>query len=139
MKATGIVIILLALIIGIVPMFTDSHSQGMVMTMTDGSTGPMIDHWMGVAEIALAVPLVGLGALLVFSKRKETRQSLSILAVILGAFVILLPTVMIGGCPNPMMMCGMVMNPTLILAGALIIAASLVTFFANIKKIEPAL
>jgi len=139
MKATGIVIILLALIIGIVPVFTDSHSQGMVMTMTDGSTGPMLDHWMGIAEIALAVPLIGLGALLAFSKRKETRLSLSILAIILGAFVILLPTVLIGGCPDPAMLCGMVMNPTLILAGVLIIVASLVTILTNIQKVEPAL
>jgi hypothetical protein len=139
MKATGIVIILLALVIGIVPVFTDSHSQGMVMTMTDGSTGPMLDHWVGVAEIALAVPLVGLGFLLAFSKRKETRLYLSILAVILGAFVILLPTVMIGGCPSPMMMCGMVMDPALILAGVLTIAASLVTLMANFRKSEPAL
>ena len=41
--------------------------------------------------------------------------SLSILGLAFGAFLILLPTALIGVCANPDMICNSVMKPTLIL------------------------
>jgi hypothetical protein len=128
MKAAAAIIIILALVIGIVPQFTDCHSQGKVMTMANGMTVEMKCFWTAMASIVLAGALGILGVLLGLSKRKETRQMLSVLGVGLGTGVILIPTALIGVCANPMMMCNMVLKPTLILSGSLAILTSLFVF-----------
>lgn len=102
------------------------------MTLENGKTIPMKCHWTGQAEMALAGPLLVTGSLLAINKRKETLHGLSVLGGILGIFVILLPTALIGVCANPDMICNSVMRPTLILLGSLILALSvfgLVTSF----------
>lgn len=132
MKIAAVLMIVLALLIGVVPQFTDCQSQGRQLTLENGKTIPMKCHWTGQAEMALAGPLLVTGSLLAINKRKETLHGLSVLGGILGIFVILLPTALIGVCANPDMICNSVMRPTLILLGSLILALSvfgLVTSF----------
>lgn len=124
MKAAGILMIVLALVIGIVPMFTDCASEGKSLTTADGRSIPMKCHWTARAEIALAVPLLGVGGMMLFSKRRETRRNLSLMGILLGAFVIALPTALIGVCMNPDMICNAVMKPSLILSGSMVVALS---------------
>ena len=54
----------------------------------------------------------------------------------MGAVVILLPTYLIGVCASADMLCNSIMKPTLILAGTLIIAISLVTWFISERQPE---
>jgi uncharacterized membrane protein YkvI len=123
MKALGVVIVLLALVIAIVPLFTDCESQGRSIELATGKTIPMKCHWTGRAALAMAFPLAAVGLLLVFSRRKETHRALSIVAVVSGIMVILLPTVLIGVCSSPDMICNMIERGALILAGVLTAAA----------------
>jgi hypothetical protein len=125
-KILGGLIIVMALVVGIVPLFTDCLSQGRTLTTSTGAQVPMKCHWTSIAEIGVALPLALVGVLTMTSKRKETVRSLAAFGVLLGAMIILFPTVLIGVCANPMMICNMVEKPTLILSGGLAIALSLV-------------
>ena len=135
-KIMGVLIVVLALVIGIVPLFTDCLSQGRSLTTTDGKVVPMKCHWTAIAEIAAAIPLGLVGIFNIFSKRKESSTMLSVLGIALGTLVILLPTTLIGVCANPTMLCNMVMKPTLISAGGLSIAASLVVLGGSFKLVD---
>jgi hypothetical protein len=140
MKIVGVILIALAIVIAVVPQFLDCQSQGRAITLADGRLIPMKCHWTAVAEIALGVPLVGLGALLALSKRRETRRALGVVGAMLGAFAILLPAALIGVCAMNEMLCNSVMQPTLILAGALVMVISLGAFGFSFggKEVEPA-
>ena len=125
MKTAGAVVVILALIIGVLPQFTDCQSQGKAITLPNGRTIPMKCHWTGQAALATAGPILGLGIMVAVNRRRQTLRALSILGILLGLAVISLPTTLIGVCGNPDMICNMVMRPSLIFAGVLIVAASL--------------
>jgi hypothetical protein len=135
-KILAALIVVLALVIGIVPQFTDCQSQGRAITLANGSTIPMKCHWTGQAALGMAVPLVGLGSVTAFSRRKETRRVLSVLGILLGGVVILLPTRLIGVCANPDMLCNSVMKPTLIFSGILVMALSVVSLVISERQPE---
>jgi hypothetical protein len=124
MKLTAVLMILLAIVIGVVPLFTDCQSQGRQLTLADGRTVPMKCYWTGQAELTLAAPIFVTGALMAFDKRKENLRNLNVVSAVLGVFVILLPTVLIGVCANPNMICNSIMKPSLILLGSLLVALS---------------
>jgi ATP/ADP translocase len=81
-------------------------------------------HWSGVAELALAAPLLFVGLAMFVSKRKETRRVLAMLGVVIGAVVVAVPTVLIGVCGNADMVCNSLMRPIVVLAGILIMVIS---------------
>ena len=58
-RVLGIVLVIFALGIAIVPHFTDCFSQGSVLKLANGNTQPMKCHWTAQAEIAVGVPLAG--------------------------------------------------------------------------------
>jgi hypothetical protein len=126
MKAIGSILIVLALVIGIVPQFTDCAAQGRSIALPNGNSIPMKCHWTRQAEAGLALPLGLVGILTVGNKRREARRVLMGLALALGLVAILLPTYLIGVCASSEMICNMVMKPTLILAGTLTMATGLV-------------
>jgi hypothetical protein len=133
----GILMIVLALIIAIVPLFTDCLASGRTLTTADGRSVPMKCHWTAIAEIGLAVPLALIGVFNLRGKRKETFQSLNTIGAALGLLVILFPTALIGVCANAAMPCNMVEKPVLILSGLLVIGASLMTLATSRGFIEP--
>ena len=124
MKAVGGLLIVLALVVGIVPLFTTCQSQGQAIALPNGKSIPMKCHWTGRAELVAAVPLLAVGGMMTRSRRRETIRALSAVGILLGGLVILLPTSLIGVCANPDMLCNMVMRPTLVLAGTLIIVTN---------------
>lgn len=133
MKVTGILIFALALVIGIAPLFLQCDTE---MKLENGMTAPMKCHWTAIAELILAIPLAALGGMLAFSKRKETRLSLSAMGALLGVFVVLIPTTLIGVCASNMMLCNMVMSPLLVLTGVLVVAASLAQLVISYRSKE---
>ena len=135
-KLMSVVIIAFALVIGIVPLFTDCLSQGRSLKTTTGMSVPMKCHWTALAEIGIAIPLGLVGFFNMTSKRKETLNTLSAFGVTLGALAILFPTVLIGVCANSMMMCRMIELPVLIFSGIVVIAASLVNLFGVPRTME---
>ena len=133
MKAAGIVLILLALAIGVVPQFTDCHSQGRMIELANGRTIDMKCHWTARAELAVAAPLLLIGLLTLTGKRKDTLRSLSIVGGVLGLFAILLPTALVGVCMSDEMLCNIAMKPTLILTGILSIVTSTAVFVTAMR------
>ena len=123
MKIIASVLIVLSLVAAIAPQFLDCQSQGKSLTLQNGKTVPMKCHWTAISMIAVGGPLFLLGGLLFFSKRKETQRTLSALGSVSGAFMVAMPTFLIGVCANPDMLCNSVMKPTLILTGILAIIA----------------
>ena len=139
MKTVGFFLMLMALVVGIVPLFTDCNAQGHMMTLANGNTVPMKCHWTALGEVAMAVPLLAVGGLMAFNRRRETLRALSIVGTMLGIFIVMLPTQLIGVCPNPDMLCNMVMRPTLVFAGSLVTAASMVAFMiVRREEMQPA-
>jgi hypothetical protein len=135
-KIAAAIIVVLALVIGILPQFTDCQSQGRALALQNGKTVPMKCHWTAIAEIGMAVPLLGVGVVTAVSKRKESRRIIAGMGALLGIFVILLPTALIGVCASADMLCNSVMKPTLILSGILIVAISAATLIMSERQVE---
>lgn len=126
MKVIGAVLVILALVIGIVPQFTDCLAQGSAITMPNGNTMPMRCHWTRQAEVAVALPLLAVGVLMFVSSRRQTLRALAVVGLVLGAAAILVPAYLIGVCANEEMICSMLMKPTLLFAGTLTVAANVI-------------
>lgn len=126
MKVIAALIIVFGLVVGIAPQFTDCQSQGRAIELANGKTIPMKCHWSAQAEIAVAGPLLVVGGIMGFSRRKESLRTLSILGIVLGVFAILIPTYLIGVCASLDMLCNSLMKPILIFGGTVITVASLV-------------
>ena len=119
MKALGAILVALALVIGIVPQFTDCLAQGSTIELPNGNRLPMRCHWTRQAEVAVALPLGLVGLLVLFTRRRQTLRSLLFVGMALGISAILLPAYLIGVCASKDMICSMVMKPTLLFAGVL--------------------
>ncbi len=94
-------------------------------------------HWTAIAEVGVGLTLGLTGLLMLFSQRKETDRSLSVMGIASGALAILFPTVLIGVCANAAMLCNMIMRPTLITLGTFAIVACAVILF-NTRRLEVA-
>ncbi len=136
MRVPGLLIALLAVVVAVVPSFYNCTANGGMLTTTTGKQVPMKCFWTAVAEIAVGAPLVAVGGMLAFSKKKETRRNMAIMGGILGAFVMLLPTYLIGTCQSPDMICNLVLRPTVLFSGALIMAISLGTLVFSERMAE---
>lgn len=133
-KVFGITLIVLAVALATVPTFTDCQSQGKAIELPNGKTVAMKCHWSGVAEIGVAAPLVVVGAMMTFSRRKNTLGSLSVLGVVLGAMAISFPAGLIGVCSNPMMTCVSAMKPALLSLGGVTAAVGVVGLVLSRRK-----
>ena len=127
-KFLGGVMVLMALVLAVAPVFTDCQSQGKLLTTADGRSVSMKCHWAGIAEVAAAVPLGLAGIFALRNRRKETTRFASIVGVASGITAILLPTVLIGTCANAGMICNVLMRPILLASGILAIVASMALF-----------
>jgi hypothetical protein len=134
MKIIGAVLIVLSLVVAIVPMFTDCQSQGRAIVLENGKTIPMKCHWSGLAELVVAVPLFVLGVMDIINRNLLVFRYLSIMGMVLGIFIILIPTNLIGVCISPEMLCSSVMRPILILAGILVVVANLAGVWISFKS-----
>jgi hypothetical protein len=124
----GATMIVLALVVAIAPVFTDCESQGKTLTTADGRSVSMKCHWTGIAEVAAAIPLGIAGIYALRGRRKETIRFAGIIGAVSGLLAILLPTLLIGVCGNPMMTCNLLMRPILLASGILAIVAGVALF-----------
>ena len=148
MKVLAVLIIILGLVIIIVPQFTNceyGREQPATLNMQTTDAGAVVQYasmgsmdtgaaeasvpyrmmkcfWSARAEIIAGVPLIALGALLFFARRKETIRVIGILTTIIGVLTILIPTTFVGTCANSAMVCNTEMKPTLFVAGGLTVA-----------------
>jgi hypothetical protein len=138
MRIMAIVLVVLALVIGIAPQYLDCQASGREpLKLANGNTVPMKCLWTAHAEAATALPMLVLGSVMTFSRRRESRRALSLMGIALGVVTILLPTTLIGVCASNMMVCNSTMKPLLILAGSLVIAVSVVSLVLAQRTQEP--
>jgi hypothetical protein len=150
-KVLAVLIVIAALVIIIVPQFTNCESgkdnaatksitiinvgsastaqyAGMSSTMGAAEAAAALPYrmmkcfWSARAEIIAGIPLFVVGVLLLFARRRETTRVLGIVAVVVGLLTILIPTTIVGTCANSMMVCNTEMKPTLLVAGGITVA-----------------
>jgi hypothetical protein len=126
MRTLGALLVVLALVIGIVPQFTDCWAQGGALELPNGNRLPMRCHWTRQAEVAVAFPLGIVGLLVLFTRRRQTLRALLVTGLALGIAVFLVPAYLIGVCASDEMICSLIMKPTLLFAGVLTVATNLV-------------
>ncbi len=131
MKMIAIVLIIAGLVLIFVPSFHTCAANGKFIQLPGGKSIPMKCLWTARAEIGMGTLLLASGALLFVSRKLESRRFLSLLIFILGIFVILLPTELIGVCVNPNMSCVVMMKPILLLTGAVTGALGIATTVWN--------
>jgi hypothetical protein len=124
----GVVMIVCALGLAIAPAFTDCESHGKMLTTADGRSVSMKCHWSGVAEVAAAVPLGIAGIYALFGRRKDSVRLAAIFGFAGAALAILIPTILIGTCANPSMVCNLLMKPIVLAAGIIGMVASIGLF-----------
>jgi len=122
MKIIGFLIMALAVLIAVVPIFYNCQHDGKALTLVNGMKVPMKCFWTAMAAIATAVPLFLIGLLQTVSRQKETRRALGAVGGVLGIMAIALPTVLIGVCIHPDASCNLVMKPALIFMGVVTLA-----------------
>jgi hypothetical protein len=124
-KIFGAAIVVLAVVLAIVPQFTDCQSQGHYITLANGNLISMKCHWTARAQMAVAVPIAVVGLMLATSKRKKDIFGYSVVAVVLGIMSLLLAATIIGTCSNQAMFCNTTMKPVIFLTAGLISLLSL--------------
>ena len=109
-RVIGIIVILLAVCIVVIPQFTKCDNSKMACNFT------------AKAEIALAIPIAVEGLVLILG-RKESTLGLAIVGAAMGISVILVSYVLIGACNSTMMTmdCQTIMKPVLLILGILVI------------------
>ena len=138
MKVAAISLIILAVLIAVIPIFTDCQAHGQMITLANGKEIPMKCHWTGRAELGLGLPLLTVGLTMFFGKRRESFRNLGLVGISLGIVTILLPTVLIGVCGMPDMPCHSIMEPALILMGILVVGISLAVVIRNWREEQEA-
>lgn len=118
-KVFGVILVVLAIAVAIVPMFTDCQSQGNTLALANGKTAPMKCHWTGVAELGMAIPLFGIGGMMIASRRKESIMYLGISGLIVAGVILAIPTSLIGVCSMPTHICVSTMKPALLSLGSI--------------------
>jgi hypothetical protein len=132
-KVLGVAVIALAMAIIIIPQFTNCESRGRMLTLASGKTTPMKCTWTARAEIATGVPLLAIGSMMLFVRKRESLRYLGGIGSVLGVFAMLLPTVLIGVCSGDMV-CHTVMKPSLLTFGALVTVASVMGMVLSFRK-----
>ncbi len=89
MKFFGIALMIFAIAIAVIPQFNTCEYNGKAIELQNGKTVPMKCKWTAQAEMALAIPLVGVGAMMAASRRKESKRNLAITGGILGVIAIM--------------------------------------------------
>lgn len=94
-------------------------------------------HWSAQAEIGVGIIIAVLGILLIVFKSKETQIALSLAGFISGIVSLLIPTLLIGGCKKPDMICRTHAFPAIYFASAVLIIFSLayIVYQKNNKEV----
>jgi len=139
MRVIAVILFVLALFVAIYPQFYTCESHGFAIELPKG-TVPMRCLWTAFSEAALGSILAVIGIALWFLRQKETRTILTILGIVVGFNMLIMPTRLlwgIGVCVNPDMPCVIYMRPALYTVAPLIMVASAVGLAINLMGPRP--
>ncbi len=120
MKIIAVLLIISGLATIFIPSFYSCAAHGKSIQLPGGKSIQMKCLWTARAEIGPGILLLAVGIFLFASRRVESRRFLSVLSLILGIFIIPLPTFLIGVCTNPNMSCVVLMKPILLIIGVFV-------------------
>jgi uncharacterized membrane protein HdeD (DUF308 family) len=129
----GIILVIFALMITVIPQFTNCHSVGSDITLPNGMKMPMKCYYSAQGELIAGILLLIVGILMIVGKRKETQMFLTIMGIFVGIATLLLPTYIIGVCADPAHLCNSVMKTTLLILAPLVIIDSVVGLIIAVK------
>ncbi len=136
MKIPGGLLIGSAVLIAAIALVYNCQAEGQMITLANGSKIPMKCYWTAIAEASVAGTLLLSGLMLYLSKGKEARRNLSLFGLAFGALVMLLPTVLIGVCPNPAHDCNRIMLPSMLFLGTLVLGTSAWSLWSSQRMAE---
>ncbi len=136
MKILAAVLILAGFVTMVVPSFYNCAAEGKAIQLPGGRTVPMKCLWTARAEMGTGALGLLVGILLLISRNLESRRFLSLCAFVLGIFILLFPTRLIGVCGNPEMSCVSIMKPILLLSGFVTGALGIIGVIWNLRKKE---
>lgn len=104
---------------------------GKLMETKMGMMIPMKCSWTAQGELGVGLVILFAALLLMLSRQVETKRMINAILVALGIVVILLPTTLIGVCPNIEMPCNAAAAALEVLGGLLVIIAALGIYVAS--------
>lgn len=146
MKIVIVLLIVLGLVVAIFPQFYTCEAHGFDIELRTGVHIPMVCKWTAHAEFTLGLLLLTAGILSVFLRSRETRLALSVMAILLGIFILGAPQghmvgqeslISYGICVNPDMPCVVIMKPALDILGPLVIATGIAGVVLNKIRLKP--
>jgi hypothetical protein len=81
-------------------------------------------HWSAQAEIGIGILIAALGIALVIFANPHTQLGLTIGVFLAGILALLIPHVLIGGCPSSHMPCRKITFPAITVVGILLLIAA---------------
>ena len=108
-----------------------SGTSTTVMTAVATIVPKMKCLWSARGSLAVGIPLIAVGVLLFFSRRRETRRALGITGALLGLMAVLLPTSLIGVCASSAAVCNTTMRPIMLAAGGLAVVVGVIAIIVN--------
>ena len=119
----GAILVLLGILIILTPwiLFPVCEMEGNFIVTASGMKVPMTCGWTARAETGVGALIVVAGGLLIVRSTPETRQTIGIFSIALGALVVLFPTVLIGMCKVATHSCRMTTLPVLEILGIIVI------------------
>ena len=92
-------------------------------------------HWSARAELGIGALIAALGIALIVFASPEIRLGLTIGVFLSGVLALLVPQVLIGGCPSPSMQCRKITFPALtVISILLLISAAFNALYLVQKK-----
>jgi len=130
----GVVLVVLAVALAVIPQYTDCQSQGSMITLANGKVIPMKCHWTALSQIALAIPIAFVGIAMAVRPRKVSGFWLGVFILVLGTLPILVTGCLIGTCVTPTMYCNVAMKPVIFVLGGMVMLVGLVVMIASLVK-----
>jgi hypothetical protein len=95
---------------------------------------PMKCHWSVLAEIAIAIVLLGIAVVYAAAKTAREKGLLSIVTIVNSVVAVIIPSVLIGGCGMKSMACQSRTFPALYVISISVILISIINILFLYKK-----